>query len=231
MIRKVSLQKQFIKQILLKMNLLQHFLFKCSNLKRMNNFWDERFGTEDYAYGTEPNQYFKEQLNKLKPGNILLPAEGEGRNAVFAASEGWQVTAFDTSIEGKRKAGLLALKKGVSIDYKIDNYEFIDFPHESFDCVALIFAHMNPANREDYHKKLISFLKPGGTLILEGFSKNQINNKTGGPRDINMLFSEKEMNTDFISCSDLSISEAEIVLNEGPFHQGLASVIRVVGIK
>jgi hypothetical protein len=141
------------------------------------------------------------------------------------------VSAFDTSIEGKRKTELLALKKGVSIDYSIDDYEFVNFPHESFDCVTLIFAHMNSANREDYHKKLISFLKPGGTLILEGFSKNQINNKTGGPRDINMLFSEKEMNTDFVSCSDLNISEAEIVLNEGPFHQGLASVIRVVGIK
>jgi cyclopropane fatty-acyl-phospholipid synthase-like methyltransferase len=197
----------------------------------MNNFWDERFGTEDYAYGTEPNQFFKEQLNKLKPGNILLPAEGEGRNAVYAASQGWLVTAFDTSIEGKRKAELLALKKDVSIEYSIDDYEFIDFLYESFDCIALIFTHMNPARREDYHKKLMSFLKPGGTLILEGFSKNQINNKTGGPRDIKMLFSEMEMNTDFLSCSELSISEVNIALNEGPFHQGLASVIRVVGIK
>ncbi|HPE74811.1 MAG TPA: methyltransferase domain-containing protein [Draconibacterium sp.] len=197
----------------------------------MNNFWDDRFGTKDYAYGTEPNKFFKEQLKTLKPGNILLPAEGEGRNAVYAASVGWQVTAFDQSIEGKRKAELLALKKGVSFDYRIEDYELMDYPRESFDCVALIFAHMNPVKREVYHKKLISFLKPGGILILEGFSKNQIHNKTGGPRDIDMLFSEKEMNTDFASCSKLSISETETELNEGPFHQGMASVIHVFGIK
>lgn len=197
----------------------------------MNNFWNERFGNKYYAYGTEPNQFFKEQLIKLNPGNILFPAEGEGRNAVYAATMGWQVSAFDPSIEGKRKAELLALKNGVSIDYRIDDYEFVEFPCESFDCIALVFAHMNPVKREEYHKKLISFLKPRGTLILEGFSKNQINNKTGGPRDIDMLFSEKEMEFDFSSLSKLNITETEAVLNEGPFHQGLASVIRVVGIK
>ncbi len=197
----------------------------------MNNFWNERYKADDYAYGIEPNKFLKNQLKNITPGNILFPAEGEGRNAVYAATIGWQVTAFDPSIEGKRKAELLAMKKGVSIDYRIEDYEFVEFPVESFDCIALIFAHMNPVKREDYHKKLISFLKPGGTLILEGFSKNQINNKTGGPRDIDMLFSEKEMKIDFSSLSKLTITQTEEVLNEGTYHQGLASVIRVVGIK
>lgn len=197
----------------------------------MNNFWNERYKTIDYAYGIEPNSFLKNQLMNMIPGKILFPAEGEGRNAVYAATKGWQVTAFDQSIEGKRKADLLALQKGVKIEYKIDNFEFVEFPLESFDCVALVFAHINPVKRKEYHKKLISFLKPGGKLILEGFSKNQINNNSGGPRDIDMLFSEKEMENDFGSLSKLDISEEEVILNEGTFHQGLASVIRVTGIK
>lgn len=197
----------------------------------MNNFWDERFGKEEYAYGTEPNQFFKIQIEKLKPGKILFPAEGEGRNAVFAATLGWNVTAFDPSIEGKSKADQLARKNNVSIQYFIDNYELVDFPLESYDCIVLVFAHMNPAKREEYHKKLMSFLKPGGVLILEGFSKNQIKKNTGGPRDIGMLFSEQELKSDFSSFSKIEITETDAVLNEGPFHQGTASVIRVLGVK
>jgi SAM-dependent methyltransferase len=197
----------------------------------MNNFWNERYKANDYAYGIEPNSFLKDQLKNILPGKILFPAEGEGRNAVYAATIGWQVSAFDPSIEGKRKAELLALQKGVKIEYKTDNYEFVEFPAESFDCIALVFAHINPVKREEYHKKLISFLKPGGKLILEGFSKNQIKNNSGGPRDIDMLFSEKEMENDFGSLSKLDISEEEVIFDEGPFHQGLASVIRVTGLK
>ena len=197
----------------------------------MNNFWNERYKTNNYAYGIEPNSFLKNQLKNMTPGKILFPAEGEGRNAVYAATKGWQVTAFDQSTEGKRKADLLALQKGVKIDYKIGNFEFVEFPSESFDCIALVFAHINPVKREEYHKKLISFLKPGGKLILEGFSKNQIKNNSGGPRDIDMLFSGKEMENDFGSLLKLDISEEEIILDEGSFHQGLASVIRVTGIK
>ena len=197
----------------------------------MNDFWNERYATLEYAYGIEPNQFYKEQLAKLPAGKILFPAEGEGRNAVYAAAQGWQVTAFDPSIEGKRKADRLASNNGVSIDYRIDNYEFVDFPPESFDCIVLIFAHMHPLIRNEYHKKLVSFLKPGGTLIIEGFSKKQIANNSGGPRDVNMLFSNEELQSDFNSFSHLTISETDVHLDEGLFHQGTASVIRVLGIK
>jgi SAM-dependent methyltransferase len=197
----------------------------------MNDFWNERYSTVEYAYGIQPNQFYKEQLEKLPPGKILFPAEGEGRNAVYAAKQGWQVAAFDPSIEGKRKAETLASENGVSIDYRTDNYEFVDFAPESFDCIVLVFAHMHPLKRREYHQKLMSFLKPGGTLILEGFSKKQINNSTGGPRDIDMLFSKEELQSDFGSFSKLTISETDVQLDEGPFHQGTASVIRVIGIK
>src|SRR5680860_1842183 len=85
----------------------------------MDDFWNERYGIEEYVYGTEPNQFYKELLKKLSPGKILFPAEGEGRNAVFAAQNGWDVTAFDSSTEGKKKAEKLAAAKGVSVKYII----------------------------------------------------------------------------------------------------------------
>ena len=197
----------------------------------MNDFWNERYSTDEYAYGTQPNLFFKEHLEQLVPGTILFPAEGEGRNAVYAAKMGWQVTAFDTSTEGKRKADKLASENEVTIDYQIAGYENIHYQLNSFDCIVLIFAHVHPFKRKEYHQKLMSFLKPGGALILEGFSKKQINNKSGGPREVDMLFSKEEMKSDFASFSELSITETSYILDEGPFHQGIASVIRVFGIK
>ena len=197
----------------------------------MTDFWNERYATEEYAYGTEPNLFFKDNLEQLVPGKILFPAEGEGRNAVFAAKLGWQVSAFDPSTEGKRKAEKLALENGISINYQIDNYESMSFPANYFDCIVLIFAHMHPLKRNEYHQKLMSFLKPGGILILEGFSKKQISRNSGGPRDVDMLFSREELQYDFGSFSELTITETDYCLNEGPFHQGMASVIRTRGIK
>ena len=202
-----------------------------SQKTNMTNFWDERFGNKEYAYGVNPNDFFKGQIDFLIPGKALFPAEGEGRNAVYAAQLGWEVTAFDPSIEGKRKAEILAKKNNVNINYIIDNYEFVNFQKESFDCVVLIFAHMHPLKRKEYHQKLTSFLKPKGMLILEGFSKKQIQNDTGGPKDIEMLFSKDELQSDFSSLSQINIEERDVLLNEGPFHQGNASVIRVLATK
>lgn len=197
----------------------------------MSSFWNERFGSEEYAYGEAPNQFVKQELSKLLPCKILFPAEGEGRNAVFAATLGWEVIAFDPSIEGKKKAVALAQQKGVNIDYLIDGYETVDFQKNSFDCIVLVFAHIQPEKRQEYHQKLISFLKPGGQLILEGFSKQQIKNDTGGPKNIEMLFSESELREDFQELNELNISETETLLNEGPYHQGKAWVIRAIGFK
>ena len=197
----------------------------------MNSFWNERYAVEEYVYGTEPNEFCKAELEELTPGKILFPAEGEGRNAVFAAILGWDVFAFDASIEGKKKADKLAKDKGVNINYTINSYDNIQYKPESFDCLVLIYAHTHPLKRKEYHKKLTSLLKPGGKLIIEGFSKKQINNKTGGPRDVNMLFSEEELKNDFDNLSHITIEEKDILLNEGQFHNGKASIVRLKGSK
>ena len=197
----------------------------------MNEFWNERYASKGYAYGEEPNQFFKEQIKTIQPGKILFPAEGEGRNAVFAAISGFDVVAFDLSIEGMKKATQLAAQHNVRIDYLIESYESILLEEESFDVIVLIFAHMPSAFRTKYHRKLLKFLKPGGTLILEGFSKEQIVRNSGGPKDEAMLFSIDELKSDFESMSDLVITKTEVKLSEGPYHQGIASVIQLVGKK
>lgn len=193
--------------------------------------WDERYAAEEYVYGTSPNQFFRDELAKLPPGRLLLPAEGEGRNSVYAASQGWKVVAFDTSSEGQKKALRLAGQKGVHIQYQVAGYGQVLLPEEHFDCVAMIFAHASASDRTQRHRRMLSSLKEGGTFILEGFSKEQIHNQTGGPRDVAMLFSQEELKFDFQELSKLNIWKEEIELQEGPFHNGKASVIRLIGIK
>lgn len=195
----------------------------------MNEIWNMRYAQDDYVYGKQPNEFFKEQLLLLQPGKILLPAEGEGRNAVFAALKGWKVTAFDSSSEAKKKAEKLALENGVEIEYRIDSFEDIELEENTFDLIVLIYAHT--ATRQSNHRKLLKFLKPGGIILLEGFSKNQINNTTGGPKNVEMLFSKEELLEDFNALSYLNIWEEELFLSEGKHHLGKASVIRCVGKK
>ncbi|KJF42373.1 class I SAM-dependent methyltransferase [Draconibacterium sediminis] len=197
----------------------------------MNSFWNERYSATEYAYGEAPNEFLKEQLPQLQPGKVLFPAEGEGRNAVFAATLGWEVTAFDPSSEGKRKALLLSDKHNVSINYQVTDYKNADFEKEYFDCICLTYVHMPENMRNQVHQKLASYLKPGGTLILEGFSKEQINKNTGGPKDIGFLFDEKELKNDFKNFSTLTTYKTDIELDEGLYHRGLASIIRLKGVK
>jgi 2-polyprenyl-3-methyl-5-hydroxy-6-metoxy-1,4-benzoquinol methylase len=204
--------------------------------ERWTNRWNERFGREEFAYGEEPNNYLKEQLVKLPPGNILFPAEGEGRNAVFAARLGWAASAFDISLEGKKKALKLAEANGVKLEYQLGELESLHYDSEQFDVIALIYAHFPPEIKSLYHKTLDKYLRCGGLIIFEAFSKKHIdyikkNEAVGGPKDKEMLFSVEEIKSDFANYEILEMSEMEIELNEGVFHNGIGSVIRFVGRK
>jgi len=198
--------------------------------------WDDRYRQEEFAYGEQPNNYLKKQLEKLNAGSILFPAEGEGRNAIFAAGLGWKVSAFDISMEGKNKATRLAATKNVSIDYQIGELENLNYLPEQFDVIALIYAHF-PANiKSQYHKMLDKYLRRNGLIIFEAFSKKHIdyiarNEKVGGPTDISMLFSTDELRSDFSNYEIIELVEQEIELSEGLYHNGKGSVIRFVGRK
>ncbi len=196
----------------------------------MENFWNTRYNSSEYVYGIKPNKFFAEQISKLKPGKLLLPAEGEGRNAVYAATLGWEVTAFDSSSAGKAKAFKLAEKNGVNIKYEILSYDQFESSLEYYDCIALIYAHITDGNRGKYHRKLMSYLKTGGNIILEAFSKQQINYKSGGPKNVDFLYSREELSQDF-NMFTMQINLLDIDLSEGSFHNGKANIIRVSGIK
>ena len=200
------------------------------------NMWNTRFGKKEYTYGITPNAYVKEKLEELQPGNILFPAEGEGRNAVFAAKLGWNVSAFDISEQGQKKALKLAKKNQVTIDYQLGELQALGYQPEQFDAIALIYAHFPPSIRSDYHKLLVSYLKKGGYIIFEAFSKKHleyrsVNEKVGGPRSLEMLFSIKELEHDFEGFEILELKETVIELNEGTGHVGKGSVIRFLGKK
>ncbi|KFF24903.1 class I SAM-dependent methyltransferase [Chryseobacterium vrystaatense] len=198
--------------------------------------WNERYSSDEFAYGTEPNNYLKEQLEKLTPGTILFPAEGEGRNAVFAAKLGWKVSAFDISEEGKNKALQLAKNNDVKIDYQVGEMETLDFHTEQFEVIALIYAHFPADIKSFIHTALDQYLRKGGLVIFEAFSKNHLdyvlkNEKVGGPKDIGSLFSIDEIKADFPNYDIIELEETEVELNEGLFHNGTGSVIRFTGRK
>lgn len=206
----------------------------------MNNTWtdrwNDRYSSEEFAYGEEPNNYLKEQLEKLKKGSILFPAEGEGRNAVFAAKLGWQVAAFDISAEGKNKAIKLAQANNVQIEYQVGELETLNYQSQQFDVIALIYAHFPAEIKSSIHKTLETYLRKGGIIIFEAFSKRHleylaVNDKVGGPKDIESLFSIEELQSDFPDYEIIQLEEKEIELNEGLFHNGKGSVIRFVGKK
>jgi 2-polyprenyl-3-methyl-5-hydroxy-6-metoxy-1,4-benzoquinol methylase len=200
------------------------------------NRWNDRYSKEEFAYGEQPNNYLKEQLEKLTIGTILFPAEGEGRNAIFAAKLGWSVSAFDISIEGKNKALRLAEINKVNIDYQVGELQTLNYNIEQFDAIALIYAHFPADIKSAYHKTLDKYLKKQGVVIFEAFSKKHIdyiskNEKVGGPKDLEMLFSIEELKSDFANYEIIELTEKEIELNEGQFHNGIGSVIRFIGRK
>lgn len=196
-----------------------------------NSFWDERYSTEEYVYGKDPNEFFKEHLSKLKPGRLLLPGEGEGRNAVFAAQLGWRVDATDQSIVAKSKAEKLANEYGVKIDYTVCDINNYIFNENYYDAAALIFFHLPIEIRSDIHKKILDSLKSEGTLIFEMFNKDQLGRETGGPQDYDMLYSTEDIERDFSSMKTILLENKILSLNEGPKHSGEVSVIRYIGIK
>ena len=207
-------------------------VMKDTNIPQTSgNMWNERYSSPEFAFGTEPNLFFKEQLDKLKQGNLLLPADGEGRNAVYAAKNGWKVTAFDLSYEAKNKAMKLAEIKQVSIDYLVSDMEDIKFSELYFDAIALVYIHFPIDKREAYHKKLLKWLKPGGIIIMECFSKSQLRYNSGGPKDESMLLSKEVVAKDFSELEILKLDQEIIFLHEGKYHQGEGSVVRFVGRK
>jgi SAM-dependent methyltransferase len=196
------------------------------------SFWEERYSQAEMVYGEAPNAFFAQSLARLAPGRLLLPLEGEGRNALHALQQGWRVEAFDFSQAGRQKlAQLVARYKLPMPDYRILDVADFVAPPGRYDAVALIYAHLPPALRRAAHREFVRALRPGGQLVLEAFTPRQLAYNSGGPPREALLYEPAALREDFRALTELSIVEKTVELAEGRYHAGPAKVVRVVGEK
>lgn len=194
----------------------------------MQQFWDNRYQDAGFIYGEAPNAYFKAFIDQQKPGTLLLPAEGEGRNAVYAASKGWVVEAFDFSAVARDKALKFAADKGVKIRYDVQDISLFK-ASKHYDMVALLYVHLPEPLRNNFHTEIYKSVKPGGFLLFEAFAKEQLAFESGGPKEASLLYDAPSICHDFPFLHLLSCEQKEVVLDEGAFHQGKAAVLRLTG--
>ncbi len=199
----------------------------------MSEFWNQRFGQNLFVYGQKPNEFFQETLKYIDaPGDkLLLPAEGEGRNAIYATKLGWEVYAFDSSEAGRKKAMKWASEAGLKFTYDLMSYQELNLPESTYDVAALIYAHMPGDIRHQIHQKIFDSLKPGGYIILEAFDKQQLGKNSGGPKNLDMLYDTETLKNDFEGMKFEQLEKIKTTLNEGPYHQGEAVVVRMIAIK
>ena len=197
----------------------------------MKEFWDQRYREEGFAYGREPNDYFREVIDSMEPVTLLLPGEGEGRNAIYAARKGWKVSALDQSSKGRDKALKWAREEGLKLDYRLVQLENFSIPDTQFDVIAIIYVHFMPDQRRRIFRQMASCLRNGGKMILECFHKNQLEYNSGGPQHIEMLFSVEDLREDFRSLTIEMCREMKLDITEGEYHRGISSVIRLEAYK
>lgn len=189
--------------------------------------WDARYAGPRYAYGTAPSLWV-EACEPLLPrgATVLVPGDGEGRNGVFLARHGHDVTALDLSAAGLDKARQLAAASGVSLHtVEADRAEWTP-PAAAFDAVVLVYLHLPPSLRQRVHEDLAAALRPGGLLVLEGFDVSHFGQPGGGPRDPSWLFDSAMLRGDFAALDEEALQVVETTLDEGPFHQGAARLLR-----
>jgi len=194
-------------------------------------FWDERYSKSEFTYGKEPNHFFKNELDKLTPGNILLLGEGEGRNALYAALKGWNVDAVDFSTKAKEKALQLAEENDIHINYKVVDLSKYKLKQNYYDAIAIIYLHLKPEIRNYIHSQVSESLRTGGKLILEVFEKDQLGKSSGGPQNLEMLYSIEELKNEFVNIKIELLQKISINLDESDQHRGDAVVIRSIAVK
>lgn len=192
--------------------------------------WNERFGAEEYIFGTAPNAFLASQAPLLRPGGrALCVADGEGRNGVWLAQQGLQVSAFDFSAVAVEKARRLARDRGVEVRYELASVYDWRWPEAAFDVVAAIFVQFaDPAMRGFMFERMIAALKPGGLLLLEGYTPGQLKYATGGPKNVEQLYTEPMLRQAFAALEILELKAYEAELDEGSRHTGMSAVIDLV---
>lgn len=193
--------------------------------------WDNRFNRKEYLYGKKANDFLKSNYQHIPQGNVLCIGEGEGRNSVFLAGKGYNVTALDYSLIGLKKTEKLAKENKVDIRLIHTDITYYEFEENYWQGIVSIFCHLDVSNREKVHNRCVRALAHRGVFLLEGYSHKQLKYATGGPKRSDLLFGLKKIRQELSGLSFPVSREITKELYEGTLPKGKSSVIQVIGIK
>lgn len=193
--------------------------------------WDERYRTDDYVYGTAPNDFLSRHYHLIPKGEVLCLAEGEGRNAVFLARHGYEVTAVDLSSVGLAKARKLAQAHEVQIRCIQADLADFDLGENRWQGIVSIFCHLPPPIRRQLHQQVDHALKRGGVFLLEAYTPKQLELRTGGPSDTSLMMTKDILQTELADLALDRLEELERDVVEGSLHTGPAAVVQAVAVK
>lgn len=199
----------------------------------MMSIWNERYSGEDYFYGTEPNAFLVSQRDRLRPGmSVLAVADGEGRNGVWLAQQGLNVLSVEASPVALAKAQKLARRRGAELQFELADLEHWQWGENRFDIVAAIFIQFAPPGlRARMFADIRRCMKPGGLLLLQGYTPRQLEYKTGGPSQIENLYTEAMLRDLLAGMELLQLQEHDSHISEGAGHRGLSALIDAVARK
>ena len=193
--------------------------------------WEAKYDTDLYVYGTDPNDFLRASVAQLPTGAALCLAEGEGRNAVFLAESGFEVHSVDLTEAGVAKTLRLAQDRGVQVHASVGDLATFDIGLQRWDLIVSIFAHIPPAVRRDLHRRAVAALKPGGVLVLEAYTPDQIGRGTGGPSVAEMTMSLAALADELAPLQFQHAMELERDVIEGAGHTGVGAVVQVIARK
>jgi hypothetical protein len=199
---------------------------KWANPQKM---WDERFSQAEPVYGEQPNTFLAAQVSRFQPGmKLLVPADGYGRNGIWLAKQGFRVHTVDLSSVGVARSRKTAEAAGVTMTIEQGDLSSWNWPAQHFDGVAAIFLHLPPDVRAEIHASMLHSLKPGGLVILEAFTPAQLQHSSGGPKQVDLLYTADILRRDFAFAEALELQEKEIHIDEGHMHRGPAAVVQAI---
>lgn len=199
----------------------------------MSSIWDERYAGEEYHFGTEPNAFLVAQHALLKPGaTCLAVADGEGRNGVWLAEHGLHVHSVDSSAVALNKGKALAQQRGVAVNFELADLLRWDWGENRYDVVVAIFIQFaGPEQRGQMFASIKRCLKPGGLLLLQGYTPRQLEYRTGGPSQAENLYSETMLRSAFPDWEILHLREHDDFVSEGAGHHGMSALIDLAARK
>ena len=193
--------------------------------------WDERYSSEIYAYGKSPNNFLEENFRWIPKGRVLSLAEGEGRNAVFLARQGYSVTAVDASQVGLSKGKRLADENGVEVEWIHADLSDFDLGENQWDGIISIFCPLTSAERKKLHRKVIAGLRGKGVFLLEAYTPEQLKHGTGGGKSADTMISKESLTDELSELSFIHFLELERNVVEGIYHTGLGAVVQLIASK